>query len=284
MKASYMTVIKQYFAVLLFVLGFGISAAATADAADLGKIRAFLNVTGFDVALDSIALSAGDAPQMLGMEPGAFGHDWKRISEEVFDTDLMNGMALDLLSGTLDEALLDHAAAFYATPLGMRLVQAENQVHMNDDSATKQADGREIVSDLVATGSKRIAYLRRMGDAIDSSGSSVRALQEIQLRFLLAASDAGVIRLKLDEKTLRDVMKQNEAELRTQMALNSLASSAHAYRDFSDEEVLQYTQALENDDMRQVYELMNAIQYEIMANRFEVLARRMADLHPGQEL
>ena len=29
---------------------------------------------------------------------------------------------------------------------------------------------------------------------------------------------------------------------------------------------------------------MNAIQYEIMANRFEVLAARMAEMHPGQEL
>ena len=36
--------------------------------------------------------------------------------------------------------------------------------------------------------------------------------------------------------------------------------------------------------MQRVYELMNAIQYEIMANRFEVLAARMAEMHPGQEL
>jgi len=36
--------------------------------------------------------------------------------------------------------------------------------------------------------------------------------------------------------------------------------------------------------MARVYELMNAVQYEIMANRFEVLAARMAELQPAQEL
>jgi hypothetical protein len=36
--------------------------------------------------------------------------------------------------------------------------------------------------------------------------------------------------------------------------------------------------------MARVYELMNAVQYEIMANRFEVLAARMRGLTPAQEL
>jgi len=42
--------------------------------------------------------------------------------------------------------------------------------------------------------------------------------------------------------------------------------------------------ALEHPDMKLVYELLNAVQYEIMANRFEVLATRMADLHPPQDI
>ena len=36
--------------------------------------------------------------------------------------------------------------------------------------------------------------------------------------------------------------------------------------------------------MQEVYELLNAVQYEIMANRFEVLAAKMANLHPGQDI
>jgi hypothetical protein len=36
--------------------------------------------------------------------------------------------------------------------------------------------------------------------------------------------------------------------------------------------------------MQEVYELLNAVQNEITANRFEVLAYRMAEMHPGQDI
>ena len=42
--------------------------ALPARAADEARLEAFLEVTGFDVALESIRLSADSAPQMLGME------------------------------------------------------------------------------------------------------------------------------------------------------------------------------------------------------------------------
>ena len=45
-----------------------------------------------------------------------------------------------------------------------------------------------------------------------------------------------------------------------------------------------YAEALEHPKMRKVYELMNAVQYEIMANRFEAVAARLADMQPSQDL
>ena len=36
--------------------------------------------------------------------------------------------------------------------------------------------------------------------------------------------------------------------------------------------------------MRKVYELMNAVQYEVMANRFEALAAEMKRLQPSTDL
>ena len=35
--------------------------------ADRDKIKAFMKVTGFDVSLESMRVSAGDAPAMLGL-------------------------------------------------------------------------------------------------------------------------------------------------------------------------------------------------------------------------
>ncbi|SDC09307.1 DUF2059 domain-containing protein [Ruegeria marina] len=258
-------------------------AVLPARAADRTRIEAFLVTTGFDVALDSIALSSASAPQMLGLDAEAFGQQWRDLAGEVFDTDAMRSDALDILEETLSDDALDHAVAFYASDLGQRLVVAENASHMEDDEL-KQEAGQAIVSELVRHGSTRVEWLKRMNRAIDSSGTALRALQEIQLRFLLAASAAGVIELDMDTEDLRTLLRRNETELRNSLQISALAGAAFTYQAFSDSEVQTYTEALEQPLMQEVYELLNAVQYHIMADRFERLATRMAGLQPTQDL
>ncbi|MBK0328491.1 DUF2059 domain-containing protein [Rhodobacteraceae bacterium F11138] len=253
-------------------------------ATDRDRIRAFLDVTGFDVALDSIALSAGDAPQVLGLQAEAFGSQWQRLSGEVFDTGVMRDLALDILQQTLTDELLNHAAGFYATDLGQRLVIVENQSHLEEDENAKLEQGQQIIADLVAQGAPRLELLTRMNRAIDASETGLRAVQQIQMRFLLAASAAGVIDLQMDAEELAALLSTQEAELRRALQISALAGAAYTYRSFSDDDLTRYVEALEHPQMRQVYELLNAVQHEITANRFEVLAHRMAEIAPSQEL
>ncbi len=259
-------------------------AALPARAADRDKLEAFLEVTGFDVALESIALSASDAPKMLGMEPSDFGYDWARVSREVFDTGKMHDTALDILSATLSDDLLAHAAEFYATPLGQKLVEVENASHRVKDDTARQEEGAALLARSREDGDGRVELFRRMNAAVDGSGQSVRALQEIMVRFLMAASTAGVLDYRIDEAGLRAMLRSQEEEMRADMLKSGLANAAYTYRDISTEDLETYTEALEDPKMQQVYELMNAIQYEIMAGRFEVLAARMAEMHPGEEI
>ncbi|MEM7060879.1 MAG: DUF2059 domain-containing protein [Pseudomonadota bacterium] len=252
--------------------------------ANRDRIEAFLSTTGFDVALESIALVSGSAPQMLGIDPGGFGADWARLTAEVFDTEGMHETAVSILEETLSEQALNHAVEFYASDLGQRLVAAENASHMIEDDEAKQQEGQEIVAALVQDGSLRVESLKRMNAAVDSSGTALRALQEIQLRFLLAASASGVIDLQMGADDLRLMLRQNEAAMRQSMQLSALAGAAYTYQDFSDADVDAYVAALEQPLMQEVYELLNAIQYEIMAMRFEILAARMAELHPAQDI
>ncbi len=270
--------------VLIAALAVALLAAMQVRAADRDRLEAFLEVTGFGVALDSIALAAGDAPAMLGMQTGDFGSDWSRISQQVFDTEKMQKMALDILSETLSDEHLSHAAEFYASPLGQRLVEAENASHMVEDDEVKQQEGRALVAEAVEQGDERVETLQNLNEAVDSDGNSVRAVQEIQVRFLMAASNAGILEQDLDEGALRAAMKAGEDELRQAMRASALAGAAYTYQTFSNDELQAYLEALEHPDMQTVYQLMNAVQYEIMANRFEVLAARMAEMHPGQEL
>ena len=276
--------IVQAWLVALTVAVLALVPAARAQTQDTDRLQAFLQVTGFDAALDSIALSAGDAPLMLGRTPTDFGADWTRTVDEVFDPAIMRGMAKDILGRALTDDLLTHAVEFYASDLGQRLVEVENASHLSDDGDTAQREGQKIIADLLRDGGPRLELLQRMGPAIDPNDNSVRAVEEIQIRFLLSASAAGVVPMELDEATLRTMMEDQRGALRQTMREAGLAQAAYVYRDFSNEDLRTYVEALEHPEMQRVYELMNAIQFEIMANRFEVLAGRMADLHPGEEL
>lgn len=255
-----------------------------ARAADPVRLKAFLEVTGFDVALDSIRLSADSAPAMLGMSPDDFGSEWSRLVEEVFASDIMREMGTEILAQTLSDDLLTHGAEFYASDLGQRLVAAENKSHMSEDSEAKQADGRAIIDGLVRIGSPRVALLQRLNAASAVEDNAVKAMQEVQVRFLMAAASAGVVELQLEEADLRLLLQSQEGQMRQAIAANALAGSAYTYQAFSDAEVTAYAQALEHPNMQEVYALMNAVQYEIMANRFEAAAQRMSGLQPSQDL
>ena len=275
-----MRMLRSVFATMVFC----VMLPALAAAADRAKLETFLEVTGFDVALDSIALSASTAPEMLGLQAEDFGSEWKRLTNDVFATDKMHEMALDILAETLSDDLLTHAANYYATDLGKRLVIAENASHMSDDDALKSESGEAIVAGLERLDSARLTYLKRMTKASDSADNGLRAIREVQVRFLMAAAGAGVIDLKLEEPDLRELLSSDEDALRAELEYGALTGAAYTYQAFSDEEVLAYTEALEHPEMRQVYDLMNAVQFEIMANRFEALARAMTALQPSQEL
>ncbi len=275
-----MRAIRTAFATVVFCL----MLPALAWSADRAKLEAFLEVTGFDVALESIRLSAESAPQMLGLEAEDFGSEWTRLTQDVFSNEIMFGIALDILEETLEDDLLSHAADFYATDLGQRLVVVENASHLSEEEELKEESGEAIIAGLTRLGSARLGYLERMNKASDSAGTAVRAIQEVQVRFLLAAAGAGVIEFQMDEADLRELLSSDEAAIKEEIEAGALIGAAYTYQSFSDSEVLEYTEALENPKMRQVYDLMNAVQYEVMANRFEALASAMQRLQPSQEL
>ncbi len=266
------------------LLALWLSTGAALALADRAKIETFLEITGFDVALESIRLSASAAPDMLGLEAEAFGSEWTRLADQVFETEQMHDLALAMLEQTLTDDLLDHANGFYTSDLGARIVEAENASHMKEDEDLKSEMGDAIFAGLVRIGSPRVETLKRMTAAADSAGTAVRAIQEIQVRFLMTAAGAGVIEMTLDEADLRALLASSEDELRLAIQTQALSGAAYTYQAFSDAEMTTYAEALEHPKMREVYDLMNAVQYEVMANRFEALAAEMSRLQPSTDL
>ncbi|MEM1235467.1 MAG: DUF2059 domain-containing protein [Pseudomonadota bacterium] len=274
-----MSFLKHIFAGVT-ALALTVTAAAAADRA---KLQAFMQVTGFDVALDSLRLSASQAPALLGLSEENFGEDWTRLADEIFASEGLRSDALDILEQTMDDEMLNHAAAFYASDLGQRLVEAENASHM-DDSEESDLVGEELAAELIEDGSPKIEYFRDMSRAIGSIENSIRSITEVQVRFLMSAQAAGLVEADWDEDELRAILLSRAAEMEQAMIIGGITGSAWTYRDFSDDDMKAYLEALEEPLMQKVYELMNAVQFQLQAQRFEELAGRMVDLYPQQDI
>lgn len=254
-----------------------------ARAASKSEIVEFLRVTGFDVAITSLQQGAMAGPGLTGEDPDRFGRQWTRLAEQVFDPDEMLEDAVDMLGAVLPDPLLAHGVGFYASPLGQRIVAVENDSHVTDDEV-KFREGEALVTAMLDDNSIRLQLFRAMGEAIGSTETAIRSYVEIQLRYLLAAMAAGASDLDVSEEDLRLMLMSGADEMRRAMDANSLILNAYAYRDLTDDELIDYLSALQDPKMGQVYEILNGVQYEIMGDRYEQLATRLSELAPEQEL
>ena len=254
-----------------------------AKAADRTKIAQFMAVTGFDVALESMRLSARDAPTMLGLDADDFGLSWSRLADRIFEPEALKNDALEILDNALTDDVLAHANQFYGSNLGQRLVTAENGSH-GLEFEDREAEGARLAQALSARGSPQPQYFLDMAESIGYVGATIKAYREVQVRFLMAASLAGLIDQQFDEVDLRAMLAQQDDEVRRAMVENLIVANAFTYRDFTDSEIEIYRDALAMPQMMKVYELMNAIQFTIMADRFERMALEMVNLIPTQEL
>ena len=268
---------------MLLAIALSFWAVMPAKAAEHAPITEFMAVTGFDVALESMRLSARDAPTMLGLDADDFGLSWSRLADRVFEPEALKSDALDILDKALTEDVLAHAAGFYGSKLGQKLVAAENESHTLDFE-DREAEGMRLAQALTARGSPQPQYFLDMAQSIGYVGATIKAYREVQVRFLMAASLAGLIDRRFDEVDLRAMLAQQDDEMRQAMSDKLIVANAFTYRDFTDREMEIYRDALAMPQMMEVYELMNAIHFTIMADRFERMAVEMVKLTPTQEL
>lgn len=274
-------VLRHIFGFLVLV--WSLAGMATAQGAEPEKIRNFLTVTGFDVAIASIQQGAMMGPALTGEASDQFGREWVRLAETVFEPKEMVDDAVEMIGAVMPVALLDHGVAFYGSDLGQHIVAIENETHMEDDD-TKQAAGEKLVMQLIEDGSPRMDVFRAMSLAIGSVDVAIRSIVEIQVRYLMAAAAAGASDIEMDEADLRAMLMSQQDEMRRNIEVNGVVANAYAYRTLTDQELIDYLSALQDPDMKQIYEVLNAVQYEIMADRYEKLASELAGLAPETEL
>lgn len=268
---------------LLLAAALILAPLAAAAATDRDRLAAFLQVTGYDVVITSLQQAAMAGPGMVGDAPQTFGQQYREAAEEVFEPELMVNRALDILAAVMTEPLVQAGADFYASDLGQRLVAAENAAHMQG-SDVKFEQGQEILAEATRANPQRVEVLKAMNAAIGSEEVGRRAIVEIQLRFILAAQAAGALPQGPTEEDLRGALTAQAQANAAQSALYALISNAYTYRDVSDADLDAYLQALRTPEMQQVYEILNATQYQVMMERYQALGQRLGGMAPQQDL
>jgi hypothetical protein len=263
-----------------FALSAGVAMAGPADPA---KLKAFVEVTGYNVIISSLQQGAMAGPGMVGNVEDAFGKQYEALAKEVFDPEVMNARALEMLGATLTEELVDYGADFYASELGQRLVVVENQSHMADDQE-RMAEGGRLMQELTAEDPERLQVLNDLATSVGSTDISITALVEMQVRFTLAAMAAGAIPNSLSEQELRLRSTEAMEALRPQIEVMGVVGNTYTYRALPTDDLAEYVRVLKTPEMQQIYEALNAIQYQIMIEKYQELGARMGELQPETEL
>jgi hypothetical protein len=130
----------------------------------------------------------------------------------------------------------------------------------------------------------RLETFRALNAAIGSEETGQKAIVEIQLHFVMAAMAAGALPSGPSEDDLRALLAEQARAQAPRSEAYALISNAYTYRDIPDADLTAYLDALATDEMRQVYEILNGVQYQVMIERYELLGARLGDLKPQQDL
>lgn len=257
----------------------------SAFAASEEKVNEFLNVTGFDVAIDSLPSSADNAPTMLGLEKSDFGPGFEAGAQRAFDLSVMRPKAVEMILENLSDEEIEHAIAFYSSELGRRLVVSENASHVEDDVSARQGRGGMILAQMgPEEQEERVDVLKVLAEASVTMEESLTNQAGAQFRFLVAADYEDLYTLALPEGMMYNLLLATMLEMKNDILMDAVVSSAATYEDFSNEELATYTAALQEEDMQSVYEVMDNVYFELLGDGFEKLAREMAQLGVSEEL
>jgi hypothetical protein len=146
------------------------------------------------------------------------------------------------------------------------------------------AEGGRLVEEMTANDPERLKLMSELATAVGATDVSIRALVEMQVRFTMAAAAAGSLDLGMGEDELRARSTEAMDGLRGQLQEMGVVGNAYTYRALSNEDIAEYVATLKTPEMQQIYEVLNAVQYEIMIEKYEELGSRMGELKPETDL
>lgn len=162
------------------------------------RMSVLVDVLRLEEAASILAQEGLDHAQTLNedMLGGQGGAGWQLQAEAIYAPGLMVEHVRRALEETMDADAIEDAIAFYATPLGTRVIDLENSARVAIQNTDVEEAARETVRDRRATGEDD--RLRQI-DAYIASGDmitrNVTSAANSNFQFLRGLSDGDVIEM-----------------------------------------------------------------------------------------
>lgn len=208
-------------------------AVEQAELMTLTKIRSLMQVVATEGARHGIALERS-------LFPGKGGDGWRREVARIQLPERLTPHIGDSLSEMLRPGDYAAAAAFYATPLGQRIVQREVDARREMLDGSVEAEARNTSASLAQADDPRAVLIEGLMEALDLVATNVTGGMNANFAFYRGLADGGALAKRLAESEMLAMVREQEEEIRVSTKTWLHAYLMRAYAPLSDDELTEY--------------------------------------------
>ncbi len=267
---------------ILFVI-FSVNHAA--GQTHLQKAGALLDLIEYPSTLMSLQSEiAGMVKNGQIPEGSSMALRWNAAAEQHFDGKRMVLKVTAGLAASMSEADLDGLIELYSTDFAKKISALEFKMQNEGSSADQEQKGKELVASLSETNPERLRQYIAMIETIGGLDSYVALALNIQQAILIGASLNGLINPPLSEAQISDIITASYEEIRREVSIGFLSTSAYTYQSLSDEEIAAYLDLAAEPLIVRLYSLLVRYESEVITAEFAAFTAKLGETPEQQEL
>ncbi len=261
-----------------------LAVALPAHASNRDATETLLELFGFDAYVESIAEALRETDGVVDQSDTGFAVAWDLAAAQVFPASAMMDEILDALDGSLSASEIDEATMFLTSDLGARVTELEVAAQAPGLSAIVEAEGAEILADLIAEQAPRLDEYTRMIEALGAVDSQVAAAMNLNFAIYSGMSQSGKLPYQLSEAEILGLLAAQQDQMRAQIRDHTYINMAYTYRDLPDQDLSGYIDFLTSDVGRALYGATNLATEQVLGRRARLFGSRLMELQGVQEL
>lgn len=264
-------VLKLLFVILALALPASVLAEPARNMAEL------VHASGVDVSYGSLGnvMADGAAAAGIGIDEAAA---WRRAALAAFD----GGLVVDQIVRALEvrHSIEDFAAAaaFFDSPLGRRVTQAENAAQKDPDDERVAREGAEILNRLIAEDPARMALYQRMVDDSGLIDTALASTMSMNLAMVNGMQASGLMPFTMSQDEIVAMLNAQRDAIAAELQRAVYLQAAFTYVDISDLDMNAYADFLTGEVGLSFYAALNVAISAVLGDRAHDFGEIFAEL------